>query len=89
MGGLARQAFEYLPLLSGVEVFKARVTSAGSALDVALQGVQEGAMAGATQQEIGAGLQMLLQLPTCPGRRRLDRALAHAGLPECQGNQRT
>jgi len=58
------------------------------AQDIALQGVQQGALAAAAQQEVGAGLQVFLQLSACFGRWRLDRALAHAGLPERQGDQR-
>ena len=43
--GLARQVLKHPPLFCVVEVFKARVAAPGGAQDIALQSLQQGALA--------------------------------------------
>jgi hypothetical protein len=45
VGGLARQVFKHLPLFCVVEVFKTWMAMPGGAQDIALQGVQQRALA--------------------------------------------
>jgi len=88
MRGLSRKVLQHLALPWRIEVFKPRMASPGCAQNVVLQGLQQRALAAAAQQEIRAGLQVFLQLATSLGRRCLDRAVAHACLPQPQGSQR-
>lgn len=65
--GLARQVFKHPALFCVVEVFKAGVTASGRTQDIALQSLQQCALAAAAQQEVGTGFQMFLQLATSRG----------------------
>lgn len=55
---------------------------AGAALNITLQGLQQMALAGVAQEEVGAAAQVFLQLPALAFRHRLQWALAQAGGPQ-------
>src|SRR3990167_9275681 len=63
------------------------MSAPGTALNVALQGLQQAALAGMAQLEVGAAAQVFLQLPTGATDGQLQRALAQAGRPQTGGNQ--
>ena len=75
-GRQASHAAEYLPLFGHAEAVEAGVAQAGAALDIALQGLQQMALAGVTEEEVGAAAQVFLQLPALALRHRLQWALA-------------
>ena len=61
--GAGRQtshAAEYLPLFGHAEAIETGVAQAGAALDIALQGLQQMALAGVAQEEVGTAAQVLL-----------------------------
>lgn len=63
------------------------MTTTGAAQNVALQAAQQHLVAAAAQEEVGAGTQVLFQLPARAVRRGDLRALAQADVPQAEQHQ--
>src|SRR5690606_23076494 len=63
------------------------MATAGATLDVLLEDLDQLALAGAAQQEVGTAAQVLLELATRRAGGRQQRAMAHAAPPQQQSEQ--